>query len=94
MKGREKVIGEENVGHNMLKKMGWSEGTGLGSNRSGRVVPISGAGQMDKMGIGGGPAKPVSTGVGEGAGAGGDKKLGGDAFEEYRRNKSYSFRRY
>ncbi|CAM9443542.1 unnamed protein product [Ectocarpus sp. 8 AP-2014] len=86
MQGREKVLGEENIGHNLLKKMGWSEGTGLGSSRSGMVEPISGSGQasMDKSGIGGGDgsAKKKTDAAEQ------------DAFEAYRRNKSYSFRRF
>ncbi|CAN0031704.1 unnamed protein product [Ectocarpus sp. 6 AP-2014] len=86
MQGREKVLGEENIGHNLLKKMGWSEGTGLGSSRSGMVEPISGSGQasMDKSGIGGGDGSvKKKTDAAE-----------QDAFEAYRRNKSYSFRRF
>ncbi|CAM9122712.1 unnamed protein product [Scytosiphon promiscuus] len=83
MQGREKVLGEENIGHNLLKKMGWSEGTGLGSSRSGMVEPISGSGQMDKAGIGGGEGAVKKKTAAE-----------QDAFEAYRRNKSYSFRRF
>ncbi|CAM9513767.1 unnamed protein product [Ascophyllum nodosum] len=37
--GREKVLGEENIGHNLLKKMGEIR-TGLGSTRSGVVEPM------------------------------------------------------
>ncbi|CAM9802722.1 unnamed protein product [Laminaria digitata] len=67
--------------------MGWSEGTGLGSSRSGMVEPISGSGQASAM---------DKAGIGKGEGAGAKKKTAAesDAFETYRRNKSYSFRRF
>lgn len=31
---------ENNVGNKLLKKMGWSEGAGLGSSGEGRVNPV------------------------------------------------------
>ena len=34
-------IGTENVGRQMLEKMGWNEGEGLGRERAGRREPVS-----------------------------------------------------
>lgn len=33
---------ESNIGHKLLKKMGWSQGTGLGTDGEGRVDPVCG----------------------------------------------------
>eukprot|EP00633_Aureoumbra_lagunensis_P001858 CAMPEP_0197295880 /NCGR_PEP_ID=MMETSP0890-20130614/36793_1 /TAXON_ID=44058 ORGANISM="Aureoumbra lagunensis, Strain CCMP1510" /NCGR_SAMPLE_ID=MMETSP0890 /ASSEMBLY_ACC=CAM_ASM_000533 /LENGTH=211 /DNA_ID=CAMNT_0042772109 /DNA_START=233 /DNA_END=868 /DNA_ORIENTATION=+ len=48
-------IGDENVGKQMLRGMGWQEGTGLGSQGTGRAEPIADAGQSDTVGIGSRP---------------------------------------
>lgn len=45
-------IGDDNVGKQMLRGMGWEEGTGLGVAGRGRADPVNDAGQTDKVGIG------------------------------------------
>lgn len=47
-----KPIGDENLGKQMLRGMGWEEGRGLGVAGRGRAEPIAEAGQTDKIGIG------------------------------------------
>lgn len=49
-----KPIGDENLGKQMLRGMGWEEGRGLGLDGRGRAEPVAaeGAGQTDKIGIG------------------------------------------
>jgi len=36
-----KPIGESNVGHQMLVKMGWNRGQGIGKEEQGRTVPLT-----------------------------------------------------
>eukprot|EP01027_Heterolobosea_sp_BB2_P014851 GEZU01021304.1.p1 GENE.GEZU01021304.1~~GEZU01021304.1.p1 ORF type:complete len:518 (-),score=100.24 GEZU01021304.1:431-1795(-) len=49
-------INSSNIGHQMLTKMGWSEGRGLGSTVEGSVEPVAskigGAPKTDKTGVG------------------------------------------
>ena len=45
-------IDESNVGHKLLKKMGWSEGRGLGVNEQGRLQPIPVQLKNNKAGVG------------------------------------------
>ncbi|KAJ8598152.1 hypothetical protein CTAYLR_007363 [Chrysophaeum taylorii] len=47
-----KPIGDENLGKQMLRGMGWEEGRGLGVAGRGRAEPIADTGQTDKIGIG------------------------------------------
>ncbi|EJD53376.1 hypothetical protein AURDEDRAFT_180890 [Auricularia subglabra TFB-10046 SS5] len=51
---------ENNIGNKLLKKMGWSEGTGLGTDGEGRVDPIETA--MFETGAGIGASKGVEIG--------------------------------
>ncbi|KAI8919114.1 hypothetical protein DFJ77DRAFT_507957 [Powellomyces hirtus] len=49
----EHKLGQTNIGFQMLKKQGWKEGSGLGSNGSGVAAPISaGSLRADKEGLG------------------------------------------
>ncbi|KAJ0693145.1 putative SURP and G-patch domain-containing protein [Helianthus annuus] len=46
-------IQADNVGHRLLSKMGWKEGEGLGSSRSGIADPIlAGSVKKDNLGVG------------------------------------------
>lgn len=40
------------IGAKLLKKMGWSEGTGLGAKRDGNVEPICVKSRSEKLGVG------------------------------------------
>jgi len=50
---------ENNVGNKLLKKMGWSAGTGLGLSGEGRVDPVQTAIYSAGVGIGAGKARPI-----------------------------------
>ena len=47
-------IGSDNIGHKLLSKMGWKEGSGLGASASGMAAPISakGSSAQEKRGLG------------------------------------------
>ncbi|XXG48637.1 hypothetical protein AAC387_Pa02g3029 [Persea americana] len=46
-------IQADNVGHKLLSKMGWKEGEGLGSSRSGRADPVmAGNVKLNNLGLG------------------------------------------
>ncbi|XP_068643781.1 SURP and G-patch domain-containing protein 1-like protein isoform X2 [Aristolochia californica] len=46
-------IQADNVGHKLLSKMGWKEGEGLGSSRSGRADPVmAGNVKLNNLGVG------------------------------------------
>eukprot|EP00249_Psilotum_nudum_P020224 c27609_g1_i3 orf=448-1818(+) len=46
-------IQADNVGHKLLSKMGWKEGEGLGSGKSGRADPVqAGAVKLNNLGVG------------------------------------------
>ena len=47
-----KPIGEMNLGHSLLKKMGWKEGQGLGTGSQGRKDPIALSAQRGRQGLG------------------------------------------
>jgi len=54
-RGRTKAapkIGADNVGFRMLKKAGWTEGTGLGKDGEGAVEPIRAWAKADRKGVG------------------------------------------
>jgi RNA-binding protein 5/10 len=48
---------EKNVGNQLLKKMGWTEGTGLGAEKAGRVDPVQALLFADRAGIGAGKGR-------------------------------------
>lgn len=48
---------EKNVGNQLLKKMGWTEGTGLGAEGSGRVDPVQALLFAERAGIGAGKGR-------------------------------------
>ena len=49
---RDRSIEDSNLGRQMLKGMGWKEGTGLGADGTGLAEPVRGDGQLDKVGLG------------------------------------------
>lgn len=50
---KEYKLKEDNIGFQMLQKLGWSEGQGLGSEGSGRVEPVNKAtNRLDSAGLG------------------------------------------
>ncbi|KAF7993936.1 hypothetical protein HCN44_011205 [Aphidius gifuensis] len=50
---KEYKLKEDNIGFQMLQKLGWSEGQGLGSEGSGRIEPINKAtSRLDSAGLG------------------------------------------
>ena len=49
---REFKLKEDNMGFQMLKKMGWSEGQGLGSDGGGITAPVSQRRTLDTAGVG------------------------------------------
>eukprot|EP01038_Epipyxis_sp_PR26KG_P007897 gene7897-10719_t len=60
----ENVITEENMGHKLLRGLGWQQGSGLGAENSGIVEPIREVGKKDKdrIGLGGGADRYVIEG--------------------------------
>ncbi|XP_037076602.1 SURP and G-patch domain-containing protein 1-like [Pollicipes pollicipes] len=77
---REFRIKEDNMGFQMLKKMGWTEGSGLGSDGSGITAPISQKRTLDPAGVGASSQADVSK--------------EDDEFEAYRKRMmlAYKFR--
>ena len=51
----------DNIGHTMLKGMGWAEGKGLGSTGSGIQTPVSVVSRKGRSGIGTGTGTGAST---------------------------------
>lgn len=49
------AIAENNTGHQLLRKLGWSKGTGLGPNRSGIEEPLLAIVKITKLGLGNKP---------------------------------------
>ena len=57
---QELALNEENEGHKLLKRMGWTEGSGLGVEGSGIIEPIRETVKKDKTGIGSGSNEAVT----------------------------------
>jgi splicing factor 4 len=54
-------IGGDNKGHQMMQKMGWSEGAGLGAAQGGMATPINaGEVKQDNLGVGAANTHEVS----------------------------------
>ncbi|CAI8034446.1 Angiogenic factor with G patch and FHA domains 1 [Geodia barretti] len=49
-----RAIGEESVGHKMLKKLGWKKGEGLGKGSKGRTEPVTAEVREVRSGLGSG----------------------------------------
>ncbi|XP_057978705.1 SURP and G-patch domain-containing protein 1-like protein [Malania oleifera] len=72
-------IQADNVGHKLLSKMGWKEGEGLGSSRSGISNPIS-AGNVKKNHLGVGAHEP------------GEVTSEDDIYEQYKKRMMLGYR--
>lgn len=68
----------ENKGHQMLKRMGWNEGKGLGKQQHGIATPVQAVMQQQGAGIGAGQAGQVSS--------------EDDAFLQYKKRMSLSYK--
>eukprot|EP01041_Mallomonas_annulata_P000253 gene252-467_t len=55
------AIAEENMGHMMLRGLGWQQGEGLGAGGQGRVEPLLEARNRDKEGVGSGVDQTVHS---------------------------------
>ncbi|KAK6143140.1 hypothetical protein DH2020_023488 [Rehmannia glutinosa] len=72
-------IQADNVGHRLLSKMGWKEGEGLGSSRSGIAAPImAGDVKKDHLGVG--------------AHAPGEVTADDDIYEQYKKRMMLGYR--
>lgn len=74
----ENKLKEDNVGFQMLQKMGWSEGTGLGAQGAGITTPVAAQGNTEQRGLG--QAKP------------GDLSAEDDEYEAYRKRMMLAYR--
>ncbi|KAL8542361.1 hypothetical protein ACS0TY_003287 [Phlomoides rotata] len=72
-------IQADNVGHRLLSKMGWKEGEGLGSSRSGIAAPIM-AGDIKKDNLGVGAQAP------------GEVTPDDDIYEQYKKRMMLGYR--
>ncbi|KAF0909775.1 hypothetical protein E2562_000101 [Oryza meyeriana var. granulata] len=72
-------IQADNIGHKLLSKMGWREGEGLGSERSGRADPIM-AGDVKKDHLGVGAVQP------------GEVTAEDDIYEQYKKRMMLGYR--
>ncbi|XP_026413052.1 SURP and G-patch domain-containing protein 1-like protein isoform X1 [Papaver somniferum] len=72
-------IQADNVGHKLLSKMGWKEGEGLGSSKSGRADPVS-AGNVKLNNLGVGAVKPDEV------------KPEDDIYEQYKKRMMLGYR--
>ncbi|KAK9845850.1 hypothetical protein WJX81_004124 [Elliptochloris bilobata] len=74
-------IGEDNIGHRMLRGMGWREGEGLGASASGIAAPLAA-----------GAAKAAQDKIGLGAAAHGAVQEDDDEFEAYRKRMMLGYK--
>ncbi|CAA6661585.1 unnamed protein product [Spirodela intermedia] len=72
-------IQADNVGHKLLSKMGWKEGEGLGSSRSGRAEPVA-AGNIKLNNLGVGAEQP------------GEVTAEDDIYEQYKKRMMLGYR--
>lgn len=76
---KEYKLTEDNVGYQMLQKLGWTEGQGLGADGGGIVAPVNkGLQPVDNAGLGQGRPDDV--------------KAGDDEYEAYRKRMMLAYR--
>ena len=46
-------IGQDNFGHKLMEKMGWSKGMALGKEGEGRLIPVEQVVRIGTTGLGG-----------------------------------------
>ena len=73
-------ISSDNIGHKLLSKMGWKEGSGLGAGSSGMAAPISASGNsaLEKRGLGAKEHTQIEE--------------GDDEFEQYRKRMMLGYK--
>lgn len=73
-------IGSDNIGHKLLSKMGWKEGSGLGASGSGMEAPVSASGStaLEKRGLGAKEHTQIEE--------------GDDEFEQYRKRMMLGYK--
>ena len=73
-------IGSDNIGHRLLSKMGWKEGSGLGASGSGMEAPVSASGStaLEKRGLGAKEHTQIEE--------------GDDEFEQYRKRMMLGYK--
>lgn len=73
-------IGADNIGHRLLSKMGWKEGSGLGASGSGMEAPVSASGStaLEKRGLGAKEHTQIEE--------------GDDEFEQYRKRMMLGYK--
>ncbi|OAY86048.1 SURP and G-patch domain-containing protein 1-like protein [Ananas comosus] len=77
--GERARIQADNIGHKLLSKMGWKEGEGLGSDKSGRADPVA-AGNVKLNNLGVGAQQP------------GEVTAEDDIYEQYKKRMMLGYR--
>lgn len=72
------AIKSDNIGHRLLSKMGWKEGSGTGAAGNGITAPLKAGGTQDSMGLG--------------AQKRGEVTVEDDAFEQYRKRMQEGYK--
>jgi splicing factor 4 len=73
------ALKDDNIGHQLLQKMGWREGQGIGVTQKGITAPLAASGvKQDNLGLGAAPVHEVSQ--------------EDDAFEQYRKRMMLGYK--
>lgn len=74
------AIGADNIGYQILQRIGWDKDKGLGASRQGRRTPVAAAGQQQPLGIGARASGAVAP------------EPGDDPFTLYKKRMALSYR--